>query len=59
MFFAQIADAMKHVKRALYLRGDHIHSLHLLALLLSSQKQHNEALDLIEAAINEYPENFR
>lgn len=44
---------------ALHLRAEHIHSLHLLVLLLSAQKQHNEALQLIEAALEEYPDNLK
>ena len=55
----QIPEAMKHVQRALRLRSDHVQSLHLLSLLLSAQKHYSEALNLIEAAVTEYPENFR
>lgn len=54
----QLPEAIMHAKSALYLRGEHIHSLHLLVLLLSAQKQYWEALQLVEAALEEYPDNF-
>ncbi|GAB6031720.1 hypothetical protein CHUAL_009466 [Chamberlinius hualienensis] len=54
----QITEAIHHVKLALYLRHEHVNSLLLLILLLSAQKQYDEALHLIEAAEEEYPENF-
>ncbi|XP_023226357.1 tetratricopeptide repeat protein 7B-like [Centruroides sculpturatus] len=54
----QLPEAILHAKSALYLRGEHVHSLHLLVLLLSAQKQYWEALQLVEAALEEYPDNF-
>ncbi|XP_068086272.1 tetratricopeptide repeat protein 7B isoform X2 [Anabrus simplex] len=54
----QVSDAMSHVKVALNLRGEHVPSLHLLVLLLSAQKQYAEALQLVEAALEEYPDNL-
>ncbi|KAK2168370.1 hypothetical protein LSH36_17g03081 [Paralvinella palmiformis] len=54
----QVSDAMKSVRRALHLQADNIYSLHLLALLLSAQKQHLEALNLMSATLTEYPDNF-
>ncbi|XP_035208898.1 tetratricopeptide repeat protein 7B-like [Stegodyphus dumicola] len=54
----QLSEAVLHAKMALHLRAEHIHSLHLLVLLLSAQKQYSEALQLIEAALEEYPDNF-
>ncbi|XP_013381532.1 tetratricopeptide repeat protein 7B isoform X2 [Lingula anatina] len=54
----QIPEALKHVQQALQLQTDHLHSLHLLALLLSAQKRDEEALDMINAALQEYPEDF-
>ncbi|XP_015922937.1 tetratricopeptide repeat protein 7B isoform X2 [Parasteatoda tepidariorum] len=54
----QLSEAVFHAKTALHLKSEHVHSLHLLILLLSAQKQHSEALQLIEAALEEYPENF-
>ncbi len=47
------------MRKALQLCSDHGHSLHLLALLLSAQKQNEEALQLMEAAVAEYPANFK
>ena len=55
----QVNEALKSVRKALQRRSDHIHSLHLLALLLSSQKQFDDAYRLIEATLAEYPDNFR
>ncbi|KAJ8309190.1 hypothetical protein KUTeg_014064 [Tegillarca granosa] len=54
----QVVDAVKYVRLALKYRSDHIHSLHLLVLLLSAQKQHGEAMTLINAALEEYPDNL-
>ena len=36
-----------------------MHSLHLLALLLSAQKHYHDALNIMEMALSEYPENFK
>jgi tetratricopeptide (TPR) repeat protein len=54
----RIPEALKYVRKALRRRSDHLHSLHLLALLLSAQKQFDEAYKLIEATLAEYPDNF-
>ncbi|XP_033733793.1 tetratricopeptide repeat protein 7B-like [Pecten maximus] len=54
----QINDAIKNVRLALRYRNDHIHSLHLLVLLLTAQKQFDEAISLLNAALDEYPENL-
>jgi hypothetical protein len=43
---------------ALNLRVEHVPSLHLFVLLLSAQKLHAEALQLVEAALDEYPDNL-
>ncbi|KAK3876698.1 hypothetical protein Pcinc_018544 [Petrolisthes cinctipes] len=53
-----LVEAMHHVKLALYLRSDHPHSLHLLILLISAQKDYEEALELCEAALKEYPDDL-
>ncbi|XP_071524615.1 tetratricopeptide repeat protein 7B isoform X2 [Panulirus ornatus] len=53
-----LAEATHHVKLALYLRSEHPQSLHLLILLLSAQKEYEEALELVQAALAEYPENL-
>ncbi|CAN7994920.1 unnamed protein product, partial [Ixodes hexagonus] len=52
----QLSNAVQHAKRALELNPEHLPSLHLLALLLSAQKQHAEALQLITATLEEYPD---
>ena len=59
LFCNQIPEALKHVRKALRLKSDHVHSLHLLVLLLSAQKQYGEALDLMDAALEEHPDHFR
>ncbi|KAL3216727.1 hypothetical protein MRX96_051134 [Rhipicephalus microplus] len=51
----QLSKAVSHARRALELNPEHVHTLHLLALLLSAQKQHGEALQLINATLDEYP----
>ncbi|XP_077493698.1 tetratricopeptide repeat domain 7 [Amblyomma americanum] len=51
----QLSKAVSHAKRALELNPEHVHTLHLLALLLSAQKQHSEALQLVNATLEEYP----
>ncbi|OCT79321.1 hypothetical protein XELAEV_18026132mg [Xenopus laevis] len=55
----QISKATEHIQEALKLRKDDLHSLHLLALLLSAQKQYQHSIDVINMALSEYPENFR
>ncbi|XP_014219287.1 tetratricopeptide repeat protein 7B [Copidosoma floridanum] len=54
----QMSEAMTHVKIALSLRAEHIPSLHLLALLLTAQKQYTEALNLVNSILEEYPDNL-
>ncbi|XP_041132174.1 tetratricopeptide repeat protein 7B-like isoform X1 [Polyodon spathula] len=54
----QIPEAVGCVRQALQLQGDDVHSLHLLALLLSAQKHYHDALNIIEMALSEYPEHF-
>uniref|UniRef100_H3ANW1 Tetratricopeptide repeat domain 7A n=1 Tax=Latimeria chalumnae TaxID=7897 RepID=H3ANW1_LATCH len=54
----QIPEAIEHLQQGLKVRKDDMHSLHLLALLFSAQKYYHPALDAIEMAITEYPENF-
>lgn len=55
----QIEEATKYTKLALKYYNDHIHSLQLLVLLLTAQKKYQEALDLINASLEEYPDNIR
>uniref|UniRef100_A0A4W6F9Z8 Tetratricopeptide repeat protein 7B n=1 Tax=Lates calcarifer TaxID=8187 RepID=A0A4W6F9Z8_LATCA len=49
----QIPEALGYVRQALQLQGDDVHSLHLLALLLSAQKHYHDALNIIEMALTE------
>ena len=50
---------MEQLQEALKLCRDDANSLHLLALLFSAQKHSQHALDVINMAISEYPENFK
>ncbi|XDV50739.1 hypothetical protein PO909_019754 [Leuciscus waleckii] len=54
----QVSEAMKPLELALNVRGDDLHSLHLLALLLSAQKHYQHALDTLKLALNQHPDNF-
>ncbi|XP_004839458.1 tetratricopeptide repeat protein 7A isoform X1 [Heterocephalus glaber] len=54
----QISSAMKQLQEALTVCKDDANALHLLALLFSAQKHYQHALDVINMAITEYPENF-
>ncbi|PWA26044.1 hypothetical protein CCH79_00001397 [Gambusia affinis] len=54
----QVSAAMEPLQTALSLRADDLLSLHLLTLLLSSQKHHRHALDTISLALSQHPDNF-
>uniref|UniRef100_A0A5F9CX69 Tetratricopeptide repeat domain 7A n=1 Tax=Oryctolagus cuniculus TaxID=9986 RepID=A0A5F9CX69_RABIT len=54
----QISRAMEQLQEALTVCRDDANALHLLALLFSAQKHHQHALDVINMAITEHPENF-
>ncbi|XP_031806299.1 tetratricopeptide repeat protein 7A isoform X6 [Sarcophilus harrisii] len=54
----QVSDAIEHLQEALKIHKDDVHCLHLLALLFSAQKHYQHALDIINMAVTEYPENF-
>uniref|UniRef100_A0A8C1FTW8 Tetratricopeptide repeat domain 7B n=1 Tax=Cyprinus carpio carpio TaxID=630221 RepID=A0A8C1FTW8_CYPCA len=54
----QIPEALGYVRQALQLQGDDVHSLHLLALLLSAQKHYHDALNIIEMMLSEISEGF-
>ncbi|XP_049781839.1 tetratricopeptide repeat protein 7B-like isoform X2 [Schistocerca cancellata] len=54
----QLTEAVAHVKLALNLNAEHVPSLQLLVLLLSAHKQTAEALQLLDAVIQEYPDNM-
>uniref|UniRef100_A0A8C2JFC3 Tetratricopeptide repeat domain 7A n=1 Tax=Cyprinus carpio TaxID=7962 RepID=A0A8C2JFC3_CYPCA len=51
-------EAMEPLQSALNIRGDDLHSLHLLTLLLSAQKHYQHALDTLKLTINQHPDNF-
>ncbi|KAI4888635.1 hypothetical protein NFI96_027073, partial [Prochilodus magdalenae] len=55
----QVSAAMEPLQLALSVRSDDLHSLHLLALLLSAQKHHRHALDTLTVALNQHPDNFK
>nr|XP_055183964.1 tetratricopeptide repeat protein 7A [Nyctereutes procyonoides] len=54
----QISSAIEQLQEALKVCRDDANALHLLALLFSAQKHYQHALDVINMAITEYPENF-
>ncbi|XP_077605430.1 tetratricopeptide repeat protein 7A isoform X1 [Crocuta crocuta] len=54
----QISSAMEQLQEVLKMCRDDANALHLLALLFSAQKHYQHALDVINMAITEYPENF-
>nr|XP_035977549.1 tetratricopeptide repeat protein 7A isoform X2 [Halichoerus grypus] len=55
----QISSAMEQLQEALKVCRDDANALHLLALLFSAQKHYQHALDVVNMAITEYPENFK
>ncbi|KAJ0067205.1 hypothetical protein NL108_013073 [Boleophthalmus pectinirostris] len=54
----QVSASMEPLQMALSLCGEDLHSLHLLALLLSAQKHHRHALDTVTLALTQHPDNF-
>lgn len=54
----QISKALKNVRNAVKLDMNQSFFLHLLALVLSSQKKFVEALEVCDAALMEFPEDF-
>jgi tetratricopeptide repeat protein 7 len=53
-----ISEALIHIKTALTLRAEHSFSLHLFALLLTANHRSNEAMRIIEDALDEFPDNL-
>lgn len=51
-----ISEALNYVRAGLALKSESSSMLHLLALLLSANRQHSEALEVVEAALEEYPD---
>ncbi|XP_061172118.1 tetratricopeptide repeat protein 7B-like [Saccostrea echinata] len=54
----QISEAIRCVKMSLKHKNDYMHSLHLLVLLMTSEKKYEEGMTLIQAALQEYPDNL-
>ncbi|XP_057668469.1 tetratricopeptide repeat protein 7B [Diorhabda carinulata] len=53
-----IPEAQQHVRVSLDLHPDHSTSVHLLVLLLTAQRQHTNALLVVENALEEYPDSL-
>ncbi|KAI1289298.1 Tetratricopeptide repeat protein 7B [Halotydeus destructor] len=53
-----IQDAIEYAHTALLLNPTHLPTIEILILCLTSLKQHEEALELCEAALQEYPEEL-
>lgn len=51
-----IIEALSHVHNALALQPESSSTLHLLVLLLSANRQHAEALQVVESALLEFPD---
>jgi tetratricopeptide (TPR) repeat protein len=52
------AAAASHARAALDLHQEHQPSMHLTALLLSAQQEYQEALELTDFALEEYPDSY-
>lgn len=57
-FQCQIPTAVSYVKNSLNLFPEHLPSLHLMILLLTSQKQMKEASELLDSTLQDYPDNI-
>lgn len=55
-FMGNISEALNYVRAGLVLKSESSSMLHLLTLLLSANMQHSEALEVVEAALEEYPD---
>lgn len=53
-----ITDALAHVKSALMLRAEHAPSLYLLVLLLTANGKPKEAQQVLEEALEEFPQDM-
>lgn len=51
-----ITEAITHLHTALALQPERSSTLHLLALLLSANRQHEEALQVVDSALLEFPD---
>ncbi|KAJ7382699.1 Tetratricopeptide repeat protein 7B [Desmophyllum pertusum] len=54
----QMSKALKNIRNALKMDMNQSFFLHLLALILSSQKKFVEALEVCDAALMEFPDDF-
>jgi tetratricopeptide (TPR) repeat protein len=52
----QISEAQNHVRISLDLRAENSSTLHLLVLLLTAEREHKNALAIVENALEEYPD---
>lgn len=53
-----ITEALQHANISWALQPESSSTLHLLALLFSADSQHDKALDVVEVALNEFPDNL-
>lgn len=53
-----ISEALLHIKIALSLRPEHASSLHLFALLLTANRKPHKALDIVDNALDEFPDDL-
>lgn len=51
-----IAEAQNHIRMGLDLQPEHSSTLHLLALILTAERQYKVALAIVENALEEYPD---
>ncbi|XP_059483744.1 tetratricopeptide repeat protein 7B [Neocloeon triangulifer] len=54
----RLPEAISNIKQALNLRSDHAPSLNLLCLLLTAQKQYQEAMNLVVLSLEEWPDSM-
>lgn len=53
-----INEALSHIKIALSLRPEHASSLHLFSLLLTANRKPLQALDIVDNALEEFPDEL-
>lgn len=51
-----IVEAQNHIRMGLALQPEHSSTLHLLALILTAERQYKVALAVVENALEEYPD---
>ena len=60
-FYAQTRETVKatrHVRKSLDFNPEHLPSLHLMILLLTAKDEYEEALEITDLALDEYPDNL-